>query len=453
MIAERFLLDEDREVHSRARSLFPDAAMVTRQAYEAACWQTQDLMDRTATSAVLEAAFGTGSCRARADALVRSGEEWHLHEIKARTSLTTNMVDEAGFVWMVLDMAGVHLGRASILLVSPGFRAGMDNRDLFTSVDITDSAASRARDFAGAVAAIDAATRTPEPPAARLIPHCRRCPLFSTCTGAGIAHPLFELPHVTPLQLEHMLAQGYRSVADLPAPMLLKKRQSAVWQSVTTGQIVRTGDLRSALDAVVWPARYLDFETVGTALPLFAGLAPFEQLPFLYSVRTCETPGAAPSHHGFLAPHDRDGSRELAERLLQDLGSDGSVVIYSQYQARVMRWLGQRHPDLSEALNRLRDRLVDLEAIIRHNMSHPKFRGRTSMKTVLPALVPDFSYIDLEIEDAPSASASYAYLSKGGYYSEVRAPLIRRDLYAYCARDTLAVVRMHEALLRIASEG
>ena len=325
MIAERFLLDEDREVHSRARTLFPDAAMVTRQAYEAACWQTQDLMERTATTVVLEAAFGTGSCKARADSLVRSGEEWHLHEIKAHTGLTTNLVDEVGFVWMVLDLAGVHLGRASVLLVSPAFRAGMPDRDLFTSVDITESAASRAREFAGAVATIDAATRTPEPPAARLIPHCRRCPLFSTCTGAGIAHSLFELPHVTPLQLERMLAQGYRSVADLPAPTLLKRRQSAVWQSVITEQMVLTGDLRGALAAVVWPARYLDFETVGTALPLFPGLAPFEQLPFLYSVRTRETPEAAPSHHGFLAPHDREGSRELAERLLQDLGSDGSA--------------------------------------------------------------------------------------------------------------------------------
>jgi hypothetical protein len=183
---------------------------------------------------------------------------------------------------------------------------------------------------------------------------------------------------------------------------------------------------------------------------LFPDLAPFEQFPFLYSVRVCEGPGKMQSHRAFLASHERDGSRELAERLLQDLGSEGSVIIYSQYQIRVLRWLVRRHPDLAEALGRLRGRLVDLESIVRGDLSHPGFHGRTSIKTVLPALVPGFSYIDLEIEDAPSASASFAYLSKGDYFSAARAPLVRRDLYAYCARDTLALVRLHEALYRIA---
>jgi hypothetical protein len=449
-LAERFRGDEQKDLHDHARALFPDAALVTRQAYEAACWQTQDLLDRPSTRVILEAAFWTANCRARANALVRTGETWHLYEVKARTSLTEELVDEVAFVQMVLDAAGVNLGGASLLLVSGDYRTGMPEHALFVPEDVTARAAPRAVQFAGLVTTIDAQTRVPEPPTARLIPHCRRCPLFRSCTGAGITHPIFELPHVAPLQLENLLAQGHHAVTDLPDSTLLKKRQSAVWRSITTGQAVLTGDLRGNLDAVVWPACYLDFETVGTAIPLFPDLAPFEQFPFLYSVRVCDGPGTMQTHRAFLASHERDGSRELAERLLQDLGSEGSVIIYSQYQTRVLRWLARRHPDLAEALGRLRVRLVDLESIVRRDLSHPGFHGRTSIKTVLPALVPGFSYIDLEIEDALSASASFAYLSKGGYFSAARAPLVRRDLYAYCARDTLALVKLHEALCNIA---
>jgi hypothetical protein len=213
--------------------------------------------------------------------------------------------------------------------------------------------------------------------------------------------------------------------------------------------MVIAGDLRSALDGVVWPVCYLNLETMGTVLPLFAALSPFEQMPFLYSVRTLDAPGGAPAHRGFLATHERDGSRELAERLLQDLGSEGSIVVYSVHQNRVIRWLERRHPDLSEALARLRTRTVSLRSTIRQSLFHPEFHGSSAMKTVVAALVPGFTYIDLEIEDTRTASASFAYLARGRYYSATRAPLIRRDLYAYGARNTLALVRIHEALRRI----
>lgn len=275
--------------------------------------------------------------------------------------------------------------------------------------------------------------------------------MFRSCAGADLEHPIFELPNLTPSQLETMLAAGYRHVTDVPEGKLTM-RQRAVSQSVKTGSVVLAGDLRTALDSIVWPAHYLDFETVATAIPLYGDLAPFERLPFLYSVRACNQPGELLSHKAFLAAHERDGSRELAERLIQDLGSEGSIIIYSQYRARVIRWLMQRYPELAAPLGRLRDRLIDLESIVRHNIYHPGFRGRTSTSTVLPALVPDFTYIDLEIEDAPSASASFAYLAQGDYFSAARAPLVRRDLYAYCARDSLALVRLHEALLRIAQD-
>jgi len=186
---------------------------------------------------------------------------------------------------------------------------------------------------------------------------------------------------------------------------------------------------------------------------MFPELAPHERLPFLYSVRACSRPGALISHRSFLSPHERDSSRELAERLLQDVGSEGSVIIYSHYQTRVIRWLAQHHPDLAEPLHRVRERTIQLESILRRHIYHPAFRGRTSMGAAVPALLPEFTYIDLEIEDSASASASYAYLLKGGYYSPERAPLVRRDLYAYGARNTLALVRLHETIERISRGG
>jgi hypothetical protein len=453
-VADRLRGDEDQDIRERARSLFLDAPLVSRHAYDAACGQTLDLLDRATTSAVLEPAFGTATCRARADALVRTGDSWYLYKVNAGTSYTDKTIDELAYEWMVIDAAGVNLSGASVLPVSGDYRAGMPDRALFTApVDVTARVAELATEFEQELTTINALTRAAEPPAALLIPHCRRCPLFRSCTGAGVAHHILELPVLTAGQLRRFLNRGYRALTDLPDSTVLTKRQQTVWQSVSSERPLITGDLLGHLNAVEWPAYYLDLETVGTAFPVFPGVAPFEQVPFLYSLRTCDQPGRLRSHNAFLSPHEERGDRQLAERLLQDAGTAGSIVVYSLYQARVIRGMKSRCPDLAAALDGLLRRTVTLESIIRSDFYHPDFRGRTCLRNVAPALVPGFTYIDLEIEDEASASASYAYLAKGDYYSSARAPLVRRDLFTYCARDTLALVRVHEALWRLAQTG
>ncbi len=452
-VADRLKSDEAQDIRERARTLFPNAPLVSRLAYDAACWQTQDLLDLASTSAILDAAFGTSTCRARADVLMRTGDSWYLYRVKDTTYYTDEIVDELAYEWMVIDATGVNLSGASVLLESDSYRVGMPDRALFASpTDLTSRVAKRATEFKHALPQIDAVTRAAEPPTPRLIAHCRLCPLFRSCTGAGVANHIMELPHLSPRQLQRLLDRRYQAITDLPDSTLLTKRQETVWQSVTSGQPVVTGDLKSDLGAMTWPVRYLDLETVSTAMPLFPDVAPLEQLPFLYSTRLCDQPGSLRGHNAFLSPSDRNGVRELAERLLQDLGTEGTIIVYSQYQTRVIRGLALRFPDLAVALRALLQRTTILETIVRRDFYHPGFHGRTSLRSVAQALVPGFTYIDLEIEDEALASASYASLVKGDYYSPARAPLIRRDLYAYCARDTLAVVRVHEALWRHATE-
>jgi hypothetical protein len=92
------------------------------------------------------------------------------------------------------------------------------------------------------------------------------------------------------------------------------------------------------------------------------------------------------------------------------------------------------------------DRMVDLEAIIRRNFYHPDFHGSMSIKRTLPALVPDMSYDDLEIREGDSASAAFAYLALGRWKAESDIEAIRDDLLQYCARDTLAMVKLHQKL-------
>ena len=92
------------------------------------------------------------------------------------------------------------------------------------------------------------------------------------------------------------------------------------------------------------------------------------------------------------------------------------------------------------------ERVIDLLQIIRGNYYHPEFHGSFSIKSVLPALVPDMSYADLDVPDGMAAAAAYARLVTGDAPEPEKAA-IREALLAYCERDTLATVRVYEALL------
>ena len=66
------------------------------------------------------------------------------------------------------------------------------------------------------------------------------------------------------------------------------------------------------------------------------------------------------------------------------------------------------------------------------------------MKRVLPVLVPGMGYGDLPIADGQTAAVRYAGALAHPDTQEHQRTF--SDLRAYCARDTLAMVRLREAL-------
>ena len=83
---------------------------------------------------------------------------------------------------------------------------------------------------------------------------------------------------------------------------------------------------------------------------------------------------------------------------------------------------------------------------IRGSYYHPEFHGSFSIKSVLPALVPDLAYDDLEIPEGLAATAAYSQLIAGDVPQSEKAK-IRKSLLAYCNRDTEAMVRIYETLV------
>jgi hypothetical protein len=71
-------------------------------------------------------------------------------------------------------------------------------------------------------------------------------------------------------------------------------------------------------------------------------------------------------------------------------------------------------------------------------------RGSYSIKAVLPALVPELSYNDLDIKDGGTASNTFLSMINGTFQGNIEEA--RRQLLEYCKLDTFAMVKILEKI-------
>jgi len=240
----------------------------------------------------------------------------------------------------------------------------------------------------------------------------------------------------------------YRRIAHLPLDADLTATQRAIFEVLRSGEPRAEPEVLAELDAVMWPAWYLDFESVMPALPWHEGDGPYTTTLTQYSLHRVDHPGGEPRHWEYLAELDRDWRRDLMVSLLDTLGDHGSIIVYSSYERMRLREAGESFPDLEPRLAAVRGRLFDLEPFFRKGYLHPGFRGRSSIKYTLPVLVPGLAYDGLAVGNGGDASGLVA-LMKRGQVPEAEHARHRKDLLAYCYLDTLAMVRLHQALLEL----
>jgi len=438
------------DVARRVRDWLGDGRELRRTPIEAAAEETRAATDAATDALLYETTFTWNGLVARADALRRAAGAWDLIEIKSGKSkddeVSEEYLDDIAYTWCVAQGAGLALGRATLILINRDYRLN-GTADMFALVDVTDEARSRAATFAAMAPPIVAAAANDTRPEPVLNFACRNCEWFaSDCVGKDIPDPLFVLPRLSKPKFEQL--KGYERITRLPATAELTENQQRIADVIRSGAPSLDPIALRVLDDVRWPVRYLDFEAVMPHLPWFDETAPYEVLPFQYSVHTIASPGAAPSHAAYLAAHEGDWRRDLAERLLEDLGASGSIVVYSSYEQQRVKALAESFPDLREPLLALLPRLFDLEVVFKKGYCHPGFAGRTSIKKVLPVMVPALSYAGLPVNNGDDALGLFA-LMRVGAIDDAQVPGLREQLLEYCHLDTLAMLRLHEEVGRV----
>ena len=191
---------------------------------------------------------------------------------------------------------------------------------------------------------------------------------------------------------------------------------------------------------------YLDFETFGTAIPLFDGVRPYQQVPFQFSLHIVRAPGAKPEHIMFLAEGRHDPRPEFLLKLRDAIGRTGPIVAFNAgFELARLRECCEALLDFSTWLREVEGRFVDLLTPFRSfHFYDPSQGGSASMKAVLPALTGK-GYEALAIQEGGAASREFLRVTFGGVVDAERLR-VRRELQAYCGQDTEGMVWITDCL-------
>ncbi len=242
-------------------------------------------------------------------------------------------------------------------------------------------------------------------------------------------------------------AAGYRDLRDVPDGTLTAPNHVRVWRATKTGRPDITPGAGAELAALPYPRFYLDFETVQMAVPIWAGTRPYEQLPFQWSCHVEKADGSL-EHGAFLDLSGTPPMRAFAESLIAFVGTDGPIFSYSSFEQTILKRCAIRFPDLGRTSEcDSRTRLVDLLPLAERSYYHPAMMGSWSIKSVVPTIAPDLDYGKLgEVQDGGQAGVAYLE-AIDPRTATARREAIERDLSAYCAHDTLAMVRLAHFLI------
>lgn len=395
---------------------------------------------------ILEATFRTGQCRVLADVIQRLADgSWHLIEVKSATKVKRAHIPDLAFQRYVMEQSGYRVSRCSVLHANTAGHLP-DVPSLFNEVDVTEKVTAYlpavAPNLMPMAALLEKDSDIPEMQFKKVCVGCD----FQTHCWAGVERPtIYNAIDVR--KIPALEARGIFYVDDIPADADLP---AAVRTLVDRMQLHRIDiypvPIKKMLSDLHYPLYFLDFESVATAVPLFDDSSPWQKYAFQYSLHV-QTADGEINHIEFLHEQRSDPGEDITNSLLAHIATTGSVIVYNKTMERgVLKALAKQFPEKADGLRQISSRIWDLEQVFKKHYRHWQWGTKSSIKNVLPTLVPELTYKDLEVQEGGMASLEWLRMIETDDAKEKAAKA--NALKRYCELDTLAMVRLLEVVRR-----
>ena len=443
------IFDQGHLVGELAKKLLPGGIDVPGEDFMANIAMTKELLQQR--KLVFEAGILSGKIYSRVDILNPVNEdEWDIIEVKSATSVKEVNLHDVSFQKLCCEDNGLRIRKCFLTYINNQYvKDGEINpEELFILQDISDEVAAAGEAIRDRIAQMLESIGAPMCPEVTIGPHCSNpydCSLTDCWEGLP-EHSVFTL-YYGGKKCHELYRSGILSIADIPSGYKLNDKQHIQRSCVVSGTpYVDKNEVRRFLNELRYPLNYLDFETFNTAVPLFDGTRPYQNIPFQFSLHVQETPGDEPRHSSFLAEGRIDPRPELLASLSGLISNSGSIVAYNKsFEEKVLKDLGAAFPEYASWTNNIISRLTDLIVPFRSfHYYHPSQKGSASLKSVLPA-VTGLGYEEMTIAKGDDASLAFLNITFGDV-AEDEVARVREELLAYCKMDTEGMVRIVQRL-------
>ncbi|MFA5174568.1 MAG: DUF2779 domain-containing protein [Candidatus Pacearchaeota archaeon] len=408
-----------------------------------------------------------GDIYSRADILNPVGkDEWDIIEVKSGTRVKPENICDVGFQKCVYEKSGLKIRKCFLMHVNNEYvkNGTINPKEILKTQDITNEVNEEIKGIEDRIKNLFRIINAKKCPNLSIGQHCKNpydCPI-SECWDFLPSENVFELYYGGKKCFE-LFEKDIQSLKDIPDQFKLSRKQQQIQiECAREGKIyLDKANIKSFLKKLKYPLYYLDFETISTAVPIFDGSHPYQQIPFQYSLHIVEKENGKPKHISFLAKGDKDPRREFLKSLIENLGDNGNILVYNEsFEKSVLEKLSSLFPKEKKDIEDIKKRIIDLlEPFKEFDYYNPKQKGSASIKKVLPALVEKLpkgmkGYTEMEIGKGDEASLAFLKIALGEHddyidwdkVSEEEQRKIRKHLEEYCKLDTYAEVLILDRL-------
>jgi len=449
------LFDDGNIVDSFAQKLFPEGVSV--DGFGAPAVRKTKQAIKEGETVIFQPTFFTKDLSCRSDIIVKNGDAWEIYEVKSSTSVKDEHKIDVAFQRICLEDSGLTISKTFIVHINNQYvRQGeIDPQRLFTVEDVTDEALVLIPKVRQLIPEAIKVIRWPMSPGAIHLKSCRKpnkCEYLSCYITELRDDDIYSIaPQLSQEKLKVFLETGLIQPSQIPPELLgsLSDLKVPLKDGNPTVHIEKE-NIEDELSKLEYPLYFFDYETVHPAIPPFDGYRPYNQIPFQYSLHILREPNSKLEHVEFLADHNENPAPYLAKALREHVGDKGSFIAWNAvFEIACNKLIGKQVPEYANFFNDINNRMFDLMQIVKQGYYvDSRFGGSASIKKVLPVLVPELSYKDLNIQEGGTASASWQVLIDPDLDSKKREQL-RKDMLQYCKLDTFAMVEIYRFLKKL----
>jgi hypothetical protein len=452
---QKAIFQRGTDVGILAQKFYPggiDGTEGSPPAYKKGLKKTSELIQQGG-KIIYEAAFQFNEVLSIADIIVKEKNKWNIYEVKSSTSISETYLNDAALQYYVISNSGIEINDFSIIYINNQYirKGELDINELFTIESVIDSILPLQNFVEENVERLKKVISKREMPDIDIGEHCHNpytCSFFNYCRGHIPEDSIFDFSGMHLKKKYELYRDGIIKLDDVPDDYSLNKNNGIQLDVYKSGEpLIDKNAIKNFLSDLTFPLFFMDFETFQPAVPLFDNSKPYQQIPFQYSIHLKDKKDGELKHFEFLAEPGEDPRIKFIGGLLNDVNGNGDIVVYNKsFEITRLKEIARDFPQYADEIEKLILRIKDLMIPFQRKYYYaPEMKGSYSIKAVLPTLVPELSYDELEISEGGLASITFESLQ-----TETDMVIIaetREQLLEYCKLDTLAMIKILEKLV------